>query len=206
MIFAQDTGVRANQSGIGTASDGQAYTITGNGTFSIVSNEIVLSSDGADTSAQLGTRTLADAEVLCRIAIANAADIVGIQARYSVSGGNVSSYKALFYDGGLHLNKAVSGESSQLTTSAFTMTPGIFYWFRLRVFGNALYGRAWQSGTAEPGGWLTTTTDADVTGAGGFALLGNTANGSSVKFDHFTAMSLVPVVRPQHRPFARMQP
>jgi len=202
MLIAQDTAVRPNQSGFGTASDGETYTLTGTGTASIVSNELVLSSVGSDTLAQLGTRTITDGEVLCRLTIGDPNDILGIQARFSVSGGQPTCYKLLWYGGNLHLNKAVAGVNSQLTTVAFTMSAGVFVWFRLRVQGSGLYGRAWQDGTAEPGAWMTTITDTDVASAGGFALLGNTAVASSVQFDHFSALTLVSTLKPRHRTFA----
>lgn len=206
MLIAQDTAVRANQSGFGTASDGETYTITGTGTTSIVSNELVLSSPGSDTLAQLGSRTAVDSEVLCRLTIGDPNDILGVQARFSVSGGQPTCYKLLWYGGNLHLNSAVAGVNSQLTTVAFTMSAGVFVWFRLRVQGTGLYGRAWQDGTAEPGAWLTTITDTAVAGAGGFALLANTAVGSSVQFDHLSALSLVYAVKPRHKTFAQLLP
>ncbi|HEX2614001.1 MAG TPA: hypothetical protein VHL10_00790 [Nitrososphaera sp.] len=206
MLLAQDTAIRANQSGLGTSSDGQTYTITGTGTGAISSNALVITSTGSDTHAQLGSRISGDAEVFCKIVIGNINDICGVQARFSVSGGQPTAYKLLWYGGNLHLNKAVAGANTQMTTSAFSMSVGIAYWFRLRVAGLSLYGRAWQDGTAEPGIWATTTTDSAVTGAGGFAILANSAAGSSVSFSYLTALSLVGVLGLGHRQMARMLP
>jgi hypothetical protein len=75
------------------------------------------------------------------------------------------------------------------------MTPGTFYWFKLRAVGSALAGKAWQSGSAEPGTATTATTDSAITTAGGVAILANTATASGVQFDNFSGLSFAPVLR-----------
>jgi len=193
--LASDTFARANQSGWGTASDSETWSIkVGPGTLSIANNEGVCISTGTDTDVQLGTHTTSDFDILCRMAINNYNDICGVQARFTVSGGQPTCYKLLWYTTGLHINKAVAGVNTQLATATFGMNPGQFAWMRLPGVGSTLYGRAWQDGTTEPTTWQVTVQDTSVTGPGGFALLANTASGSSgVEFDHFQASAYASV-------------
>lgn len=190
---ATDTFTRAdNASSWGTASNGiDTWSKTGTGTVSISSNEGVIVSAGSDTNMQLGTAQASDFDITCRISFNDTGDIGGIEGRYSVSGGNVSCYKFLFYTGAVHLNKAVSGTNTQLTTASFTITANTFYWMRLQIIGTTLNGKIWADGSAEPTAWTTTTTDSSVVGNGGYAVLGNTAGPSTgVRFDHFNGISL----------------
>lgn len=185
-----DNFIRAdNASSWGTASDGQTWVKTGAGTISIASNKGKIVSNGQDTHVQLGSITAPDMEVSCRIIIGHTGDICGVQGRFTAGGGATTTYKLLWYGGQIHLNKGVVGANSQLTGVNFTMTVGTAYWFRLRIAkeaGTNLFGKIWQDGTAEPSAWTTTTSDTAVTGAGGFAVLGNT-NGAStgILFDNF---------------------
>ena len=185
--LAADTFVRANQSGLGTSSDGESWTETGSGTLSIASNAGVIVSTGSDTNVQLGTNTSTTQEVVCLISFGNTSDICGVQARYSVSGGNVSCYKFLFYTGAVHINKSVSGTNTNLVNLTAALTVNTTYWFKIRTIGTGIFCKYWASSGGEPGAWSLTTTDSSVT-SGGFAILGNTASGSSgAKFSSFTA-------------------
>lgn len=188
-VVASDTFARANRSGFGPASDGETWTVqVGSGTLSISGNEGVIISTEADTDVQLGTQTLADFDLTCRMTIGNYGDIPGIQARFSMSGGNPVCYKLLWYTTKLHINKASGGVNTELASTAFGMDPLNYVWMRFAGSGTHLYGKAWKDGSAEPANWSLTLTDSSVSGPGGFALLGNTASGSSgVKFDHFQA-------------------
>lgn len=188
-----DTFVRANQSGWGTASDGETWTLYGTGTASIASNEGVLISTGIDSNMQLGTQTAADADVRCRIAIGNSGDTCAIQARFTGvagSGTNTTTYKLLFYTGAIHINKSISGTITNLANSTFTMTPGTFYQFRLTLSGSTIQGKVWQDGTTEPTSYQMTVSDTSIVAAGGIAVLAKTVTGSSgVQFDHLSFTS-----------------
>lgn len=187
--LGRDDFSRADQSGWGTATDGNAWTPTGTGTFSISGSEGVLVSNGSDTSAQLGTATSADAEIVCRVAVTSLNDVLAVQARYSVSGGNVTCYKFLFYTGGIHINKSINGANSNLANFNMSISTNTFYWMHFWVQGSNLYGKFWQDGTAEPKSWTISATDSSITTAGGVAVLANTdSGGTGVKFDHFYAV------------------
>jgi len=187
-LQGSDTFTRSNTSGTwGTSSDGQSWIVPiGPGTLSIASNEGVIVSANNDTDVILGTKKfLTDMEVVCRIAINNANDVCGIQARFVFNAG-VFTYKLVYFGNSININKDVNAISI-LASQPFTMTPNVFYWFKLRVIGTTLSAKIWQSGTFEPANWMLTTTDSAVT-TGGFGVLANTDPSSTgVRFDHFTA-------------------
>jgi hypothetical protein len=191
-----DSFVRANQSGIGTASDGEAWAATGGGTLSIAANQVVIVSAGADTQVQLGSQTGKDMIVQATLSINNASDICGVEARFSSASGS-SCYKVLFYSADIHINKTVNGSGTNLVNfGGFTMTPNTLYIFKIAVVGTSIKGKVWANGSVEPG-WLMSTTDAAIT-SGGFALLGQTNGGSTgVQCANFLAMAPQPLaIRP----------
>lgn len=190
--LGKDTFTRANQSGWGTATDGQVWTMPiGTGTVSIASNEGTIVSNQADTDMQLGSGTYTDMEMLCRASISNTNDIIGFEGRFSSSGGVPTSYKFLFYSGGVHINKGVSGNNFNLVNATVTVNINTFYWYRFKIVGTGLYGKVWQDGTVEPNTWTLQTTDSSIA-SGGIALLGNTGTASnSVSFDSFYIVDYV---------------
>lgn len=192
-ILAQDTFVRANQSGWGTASDGESWTTSGaSSTQSIASNKgVITSTGGSDTHNQLGTQTTTDQDLLCRIAINTSSDVAGIQARFGTSGG-FTAYKLLYYSNDLHINKVYLGNNTSLLSyGGYTLSPGAFYWFRLRCLGSTVSAMLWPDGQVAPVNWMLTTTDVSIA-SGGFAVLANSNSGSGIQFDHFSASTIAP--------------
>ncbi len=182
-----DSFTRANQSGFGTASDGETWTASG-GTLSIASNKGVIVSDGADAHIQLGSQTGTNMIVQCLLSINNANDICGVEARFTAASGT-SCYKLLFYGADVHINKSVTGSGTNLANNGgFTMTLNTLYVFKISCVGTAIKGKVWANGTGEPG-WLMSVTDSSVA-SGGFALLGQTNGGSTgVQCSNFLATS-----------------
>lgn len=178
-ILAVDDFQRADQSGWGTASDGKTYTNTGGGTTAIASNHGTISNPNNDTNMRNGSYTSADMDVLCRITPSHINDIFGVEARYTTTSG-LNCYKFLYYDTGVHINKAVSGVNSNLTNVFFAATLNQAYWMRIRVIGSAISGAIWQDGSAENTAITTSATDTSVTGVGGAALLGFSGSLSNV--------------------------
>jgi hypothetical protein len=189
--FAQDTFIRANQSGWGTASDGESWTQGSNGIYSIASNEgVIASTSGNDSNAQLGSQTATDQIVSCRIAINNSGDICGVEGRYTGPGSAPSCYKLLYYSNDIHINKALSGANSNLVNfGGFTMTPGLFYQFKLQCQGTTISGKVWLNGATEPTNWMLSVTDSSIA-SGGFALLAQSSGGAGIQVDHFQANNL----------------
>src|SRR6266568_2350337 len=198
-VLAQDTFIRANQSGWGTASDGNTWTqLRGTQTLSIASNEGVLTYPGNQTTGimALSSGTQAAVEGLVRFSVSTLTDLAGIALRvqdannfYSCVVGNTSQT--------ITFRKDVASTFSTVGTAvAFTYTTGTFYWMRFRVSGSDLYAKAWADGSSEPD-WMMIASDASISTAGRYGLLGTpTATGNTTQYDHFTATdapsSLIP--------------
>jgi len=185
-VQSSDTFNRGNQSGWGTASDGESYTFSGHAATEAISGHegVISATSGSDTHAQLGSSTLTDQQLQCRIAVNNSGDVAGIEARFSAASGS-TCYKLVWYSGDIHLNKSNAGVNTVLTQyGGFTMTPGTFYQFKLLVVGTVLYGKVWADSGSEPTDWMLQASDSSIA-SGGFALLANSNSGSGVEFDHF---------------------
>lgn len=184
-ILSTDTCIRANQSGLGTASDGETYTINGTITTSIASNEAVVSGSSTFTSAILGTQTTADINFLVRVEqSSNNFDGVGPCWRSDASGQNC--YFCAIYNGALLFAKLVNNGFTQLASVNVSEVSSVFYWIRATMTGNHCQARAWQDGNTEPSTWNIDTTDSTYTAAGRYGMSFNQFSGSGVKFDHIT--------------------
>lgn len=184
-VLSTDTCIRANQSGLGTASDGETYTVNGAITTSIVSNEANVTGSGTFTSAILGTQTTANINFLVRVEqINNNFDGVGPCWRSSANGQNC--YFVAIYSGNLLFAKLVSNGFTQLASTAVSEVSGTFYWIRVSMTGNHLQARTWQDGNSEPGTWNIDTTDATYSAAGRYGMSFNQFSGTGVQFDHIT--------------------
>lgn len=183
--LSTDTMIRADQSGLGTASDGETYTLNGTFTASIASNEAVVTGSTGFTSAILGSQTTANINFLVRVEQTNNNfDGVGPCFRSSSNGQNC--YFVAIYSGNLLFAKLVSNGFTQLASTNVSEVDATFYWIRVSMTGNHLQARVWQDGTGEPGTWNIDTTDSTYTTAGRYGMSFNAFSGSGVKFDHIT--------------------
>jgi hypothetical protein len=166
MTVVQDTFIRANQSGWGTASDGSTWAKLGGSTptQAIASNEGTWTGVTASASYALSTNTWLDANVSMRLKISNTGDSVGIFCRSDGTAQNF--YRAFAQNTTLTLSKTVAGVTTSLATTAITFNTGTFYWIRLRVIGNGLSARWWADGSSEPTNWTLTATDTAVSSSG----------------------------------------
>src|SRR6185312_7231729 len=80
--IGNDTFVLANQSGWGTAFDGQAWAKTGIGTDAIASNEATITNTTGDVHEVLGSRTATDEEGTCRFSLSASTISGGMELRY----------------------------------------------------------------------------------------------------------------------------
>jgi hypothetical protein len=111
---------------------------------------VVLVKPGTPT----GTQTLGGAA--CRIS-----GSAGSANCYAFSFGGTSSNPDI-----IRLRKIVANTTTSLNSPAITWTPNTWYWVRLRTIGNAIKGKYWQLGSAEPAAWTAEATDSDITAAG----------------------------------------
>ena len=184
-LLDSDSFARLNQSGFGTSSEGKSYTFTGaSSANSIANNEgVIASTGGGYTHAHLGSATAQNQGLQCRIAINDGGDNAGIEARYASASGT-SSYR-LEYLGTLALRRVLAGVTTTLASAAFTMTPGLFYQFKLWAIGSSIFGKVWLDNLPEPANWTLSAGDINLT-SGGWALLANSTNGPGIQFDHFS--------------------
>jgi hypothetical protein len=184
--LAQDTCIRADQSGLGTASDGSSYTVNGTVTTAISSNEALITAANGFPSVFLSSQTTADINVLVRIRqISNVFDGTGPCFRCA-DGNNMYFVAAYAGTGGMVFAKLVSGGFSSLATGSFTLNTNTFHWMRVVMAGNHLQARMWADGDPEPGTWIIDTTDSTYGSAGRFGMSFNTYSGTGTDFDHIT--------------------
>lgn len=191
-LLGKDTFSRSNQSGWGTASDGQTWsTQSGTPTLSIASNEGHATSVTALAYVELGSTTTADIEVLVRVKVSDTnVTAAGVTLRAT---GTTTFYRFRFNSNsstqGIGIVKTISGTTTNLFTTSFTVSTGTFYWLRARAVGSNLYVKGWQDGTAEPAAWSTSGTDTSITAAGGFGVCVNSSSGTSTfDFDSYYAV------------------
>jgi hypothetical protein len=190
--FAADTFTRSNQSGSwGTASGGGTWTtFASSPTLSISSNEGHVTGIATDFAAYLGSSTIADVDIVCRMNCgAYNNDAPGIYARVNGTG---NWYRCMIGFGEIAFDKKVGGTfTGSFASATGTFTNSTYYWVRFRLQGTTLQAKYWQTGNTEPGTWNLTTTDTGVTSAGnvGVGAFLN-ATGDFANFDSFTASTL----------------
>lgn len=182
--IAQDTFQRANQSGWGTASDGNTWGGDAQtSVFSISSNTGQVANGNTSYSAVLGS-PVGDAEVLLSGSISafNGTNFGGV-LRWS--DGN-DWYKAYIDGSNLVLQKRVNGTATTLATTPFTAQANTSYTIRFSVVGTTLSAKVWQTGTTEPSNWMVTATDSTFSsGYCGLRMLDS--NGAIVTYTSFQA-------------------
>ncbi len=141
---------RANQSGLGTADDGQTYTKVGTGTDAIAGNEATITNTTGDVFEKLGSKTAGDSENSTRFQLSASTMKPGIVLRYVDS----NNWYALFATTTtLSLVKSRNGVQTTLATATVSLSVATYYRMRLRAVGYfpvLLSGRSWVDGVAEP--------------------------------------------------------
>ena len=185
--IVQDTFQRANQSGgWGTASDGMTWS-SGAG-LSISSNEGVITALSSSSDFEiLGTATTADGNGLVRFA-STQSGLAGMILRHQ-SNGNMDLVR---YNGSGQFQFMVdsAGSWSVVSSTAYSITSGTFYWLRAELQGTNVSYKVWPDGTTEPSAWTWSGTSATITAAGTMGLYGYAQSGSEVEYDSFSVAPL----------------
>lgn len=187
-ILAQDTFVRTNQSGWGTASDGNTWShLGGTSTLNIASNEGTVTGSGTNNAVALSTGTNADQEGVVNVTLSGAADTGGVALR--INGAGTTYYVARIgtFSNLIEVGKYVAGSFTSLDLQSFTYTTGVAYSIRFQVIGTALKARIWIAGNAEPGTWNSSITDSSISGAARYGLYANPFSTNGILFDHYSA-------------------
>jgi len=141
---------RANQSGLGTADDGQTYTKVGTGTDAISGNEATITNTTGDVFERLGSKTAGDSENSTRFQLSASTMKPGIVLRYVDSN---NFYALVATTTTLSLVKSRNGVQTTLASASVSLSVATYYRMRLRAVGFfpvLLSGRSWVDGTAEP--------------------------------------------------------
>jgi hypothetical protein len=150
---------RANQSGFGTASDGQSYVKVGTATDAVASNKLTITNTTGDLHEKFGSRTGNNLDGTMRFSLSASTMTSGSELRY-VDTNNY--YRLAASTTALSIIKKSNGVTTTLKTVSVTLSTGTLYYLRFRVvnFGpTSLYGRVWAAGTLEPTNWTATITD-----------------------------------------------
>src|SRR5579859_448081 len=149
--LGNDVMVRTNQSGWGTAFDGQSWVKVGTGTDAIASNEGTIANTTGDVHEVLGSRTWTDEDATVRFQLSTVTITGGEELRYT----DVNNYYRLAVSTTtISLIKVSQGVSFTLATVSASLTTNTSYRMRFRVVGSNpvnLYGKVWLDGTLEPG-------------------------------------------------------
>lgn len=140
--------VRANQSGFGTASDGQSWNGNGTGTPAIVSDTLQISATTGDYIELLGSRTGTDMDETVKFELSS---FTGLVLRYVDS---THYYKLSASATALSIIKRNGSTTTTLGTAAVALSGSTWYYMRFRIVGSGpinFYGKVWQMGTLEPG-------------------------------------------------------
>lgn len=141
---------RANQSGLGTADDGQTYTKVGTGTDAISGTEATVTNTTGDVYERLGSKTAGDSEDSTRFSLSASTMKAGVMLRY-VDANNW--YALVATTTTLSIVKCAYGIQTTLATATVSLSVATFYRMRLRAAGFFpvhLSGRSWTDGVAEP--------------------------------------------------------
>lgn len=186
--YGSDTFTRPDQSGFGTASDGQTWAnVGGPGTASITSNRGLLGIANGYTIMRLGTGQHADVELTTVLNQGGSNfNSTGIVWRVADIDNN---YRAVMYDGQIWLQYFSGGAKNTITTSASIsgFTNSADWNMKVRNIGTSIKVRVWQG--TEPSSWDIDTTDSHITAAGYYGLesdLSGGAGSGSSKYYNFT--------------------
>ncbi len=177
---------RANQSGLGTASDGETWGAgVGPVNLGISSNQGTLSVNSpADGWSLLGSQTTKPINLLLKFKISNGN--FGLLWRYQ----NANNwYKAVMQeDGTLFLEKMVSGSLTTITSTVIgTWDISQFWWIRVvHDSANLCKITAWRDGTSEPAAQIS-QTESSINAAGQYGVIGtNYSSTANHLFDDLT--------------------
>lgn len=183
-ILATDTCARSNQTGFGTASDGQVWSMAGASvTTSISSSEALFNQSTGFAYALLGTKTTSNINMLVRIEQDTTTIGIGPFFRY-IDPNN--TYFTAFFIGQLQVYKVVAGSLTRLAAvNLSNYSAGAYWWCRTIMSGTEIQSRAWADGSSEPGTWMIDITDSQFAGPGQFGMSVN-GGGNPARFDHLT--------------------
>ncbi len=201
-FIGQDNFIRADQSGWGTASDGQTYSQpVGTLVLSIVSNQGNVAGGSGATVIFFGSKTSADAQALCRMKFSATSNSLSLVLRATASN---TFYFARYGNavGQIDISKDIAGTITQLVTGSFAPAVSTLFWCRFQVIGSNLFAKWWLDGSGEPSSWTLSTTDSAISAAGQFGFRVAGTAGNNMDFDSYTVTDTLPLGIPRYIPRA----
>lgn len=181
-VIDQDTCIRPNQTGLGTASSGSPYTLYGAGaTEQISSDEALITSPTGFGYAILGLHDVSTINHLGRYEQDNIFQGIGPTFYYTDANNN---YFVALYSGQIQLYKMVGGVFTLMIGVNKSLVQGNYYWIRVVAQSGEIQIRAWLDGTTEGSAWDIDLQDATWT-HGDFGVSWN-GNGNPCRFDSLT--------------------
>lgn len=172
-----DTFGRTVSNGLGTATSGQVYTLSGAATqFSVAPNTASIAISAAGNQVGLVDLQTQDADITGQVALgaipASNLATVGFAARANTANNTYVGTMMVATGGAVSLrfSKVVAGGLTTLSTVAagLTYVAGTYYNLRFRAYwsrrlqANVLALKLWAVGATEPGGWSATFSDAST--------------------------------------------
>lgn len=150
--LGNDLMIRANQSGWGTAFDGQSWVKVGSGTDAIATDEATITNTIGDVHELLGSATWIDEDATVRFSLSASTIAAGIELRY-IDANNF--YRLYVSTTTINVVKVQGGLTFILKTGTVSLSTGVYYRLRYRVVGSTPgatfhYGEVWPDQTLEP--------------------------------------------------------
>lgn len=191
--YESDTGVRANvlANSWGTASDGNAWVLSGGSNSALSATTSLLEITGASNVIMtIGAQSQQSVVVSVQATVGNVNDSPALILRYT----NGSNYIKCDVSGGLlRIRKNISPSGlSNVATTAFSLTANTTYLFVFQVSGTTYSAKAYPVGNADPG-WLVSGTATDSALSNGFWGLSATSASLPVQYSQFQVSGLLTI-------------
>jgi hypothetical protein len=144
--------IRPNQTGWGTAFDGQTWAKVGSGTDAVSTNEATITNTIGDVHEILGSMTWVDEDATVRFSLSASTIAAGVELRYIDSN---NFYRLYVSSTTINVVKVQGGLTFILKTGTIALSTGVYYRMRYRVVGSTAgatfhYGEVWPDQTLEP--------------------------------------------------------
>lgn len=187
--MAFDTFTRSNQSGWGTASDTETWSVVfgSSANYNIVNNQGVISTTAATYGILLGSGTTTSATYAVRITPSASSDYAGFTFAY-VNSTNYCYTEVSNNDVAIY--KVVAGTSTRIALASMSITGGISYRHLLVTNGNTANLYVWIDGQSQPGTPNVTATDPAIGALGQYGLHAFlNSNADTIKYDSYSIKS-----------------
>lgn len=183
--LAVDSFGRPDQSGFGTASDGQAWTRdAGIGQSNIVSDQGRIGPGGNDSFFLIGSGIAGTVNCLCRIKSDTSGNVAAVLFRYSSTGGtNYNCYRIGLFNSNLMADRFINGSRTGIGSFTTAYNIGEEWWVRAIATGSTITATAWKDGTSEPAAQLNLTDSNIASGQYGISVF---MAGGFTYFDQLT--------------------